>query len=345
MNMVYVSALIASLIAGFLLTALMRYIAFKYNILDIPHGSLKVHKRPTPYLGGVAVYGGIIIGLVLHFSDAVLFFPAYLWIFFGITGMLLLGLYDDIFMISPAQKFLGQAFCTMLLLHAGSLSKTVFLSHPLWYAISFFFIMSLVNAFNLVDVMDGLATTIAITSLSSFFCIALMQGAYEYSLILLIVIGALVGFFCWNRPVARIYLGDAGALLIGTIVAIAPFFLSWSHETTWGFLTPLAIVGIPLLEVFCLIVIRLALSIPPYQGSPHHFSIFLQKKGWSKWQILFWTMGNGILLSGLGFCLMQKIISPALFFLIGFFFLLQWIYVVFDALVVQIKKSRILCQQ
>ncbi len=345
MNMVYGSVLIVSFITGFLLTVLMRYIAFKCSILDIPHGSLKIHKNPTPYLGGVAVYGGIIAGLVWHFSNTLLFSPTYLWIFFGITGMLLLGLYDDIFMISPAQKFLGQAFCTTLLLHAGSLSKTVFLSDPLWYVGSFFFVMSLVNAFNLVDVMDGLATTIAIISLSSFFCIACLQGAYEYSLILLIVIGSLAGFFCWNKPIARIYLGDAGALLIGTIVAIAPFFLSWSHETAWGFLTPLAIVGIPLLEVFCLIVIRLALSIPPYQGSPHHFSIFLQKKGWSKWHILFWTMGNGIFLSGLGFGLMQKIISPALFFLLGFFFLLQWVYVVLDALILQIKKTRILCQQ
>ena len=113
----------------------------------------------------------------------------------------------------------------------------------------------------------------------------------------------------------------------------------------WGFVTPLAIVGIPLLEVACLIIIRLALSIPPYQGSPHHFSIFLQKKGWSKWYILFWTMGNGILLSCLGIGLMHKMISPVFFFLCCFFFLLQWVYVVLDDVLRQMKKSIRLCQQ
>ncbi|MBL4588336.1 undecaprenyl/decaprenyl-phosphate alpha-N-acetylglucosaminyl 1-phosphate transferase [Candidatus Babeliales bacterium] len=334
----YVKACLMSFSIGLVIIYAMRKIAFRWGILDIPKGVLKNHKQPVPYLGGLAVYLTIVFNLFWHFSDSLDNYIFLIWILLGITGVLLVGLYDDLYAMKPVQKFVGQFFCIPFILYSASFYKTIFLSHMLGYLFSFFFIISLINAFNLIDVMDGLATMVALTSVSSFFCIALYQGKYGFALLLSVVIGSLTSFLWWNKPAARIYLGDAGALLYGVMIAPIPFFLSWNHTTTWGLIAPLAIVAIPLFEVTCLILVRLSLSLSPYEGSPHHFCHFLLKKKWSKNNILCWTAAHGTAHSVWGFLLMEGHISTTIFFMGVLFFLIEWVVVVYDRFLCLFKK-------
>lgn len=291
-DMIQVSTLLAAFLCAFCLSfyiiPLFIKIAFARQILDVPT-SLKNHKAPTPYLGGLAVYTTFIIVLAL-------FFPVY-WnlslFLIGATLLLILGLIDDLMPLSALYKFLGQFIAALCFLKGGFSFKQLFIEYfALWGStyilgfVSLMWILTLVNAINLVDIMDGLAATVALGGLSGLFIFAAFYQLYSVALLIIICIGALAGFLLFNKSPAKIYLGDAGSLFIGGMLATIPFMIPWGTYTLVGFLSPVIILGIPLLEVAMLILIRTALKIPFYQGSPHHFAHYLLKKGWSKDAIL-----------------------------------------------------------
>ena len=137
-------------------------------------------------------------------------------------------------------------------------------------------------------------------------------------------LGALVAFLWYNKPPARIYLGDAGSLFIGGFLATVPFLLHWGTYNQYGYLAPIIILAIPLLECYSLILIRWYKGIPFYQGSPDHFCLYLQGGGWSKSVILTYVMA----LSGFAGCVALLFtigkLSLGSTALLGLFFLLTW---------------------
>lgn len=336
-----------SLFLALSLTPFIIMFAKRFQIMDIPFGSLKVHKTPTPYLGGLLIYLSFFVTLAcLLRGDYALYLKEITLLFIGLTGFLFVGLYDDIFISTPLQKFTGQICSALILLYAGHSMKPYFFSNYFFLGIALFIILSLVNAFNLVDVMDGLATTLALSSTCMFLLIAYLQQAYTLVFVLSAFAGALLGFLFWNKPAAKIYLGDAGALFLGAFLSVAPFFLSWSWVTTLGYFTPLTFMSVPLLEVTFLIFIRLLLSIRPWHGSPHHFSILLQKKGWSKKKILCWAFAINTLFSLVGIGFLQGYYS-FIYFVLGIsLLLLYWVFVVFNKalFLLEICKQNSFCK-
>lgn len=288
-----VFAFIIALFMTLYLVPLMIAVAHKLNILDIPNGSLKQHKKPTPYLGGVAVFVGFITALALTFPfENTMFF-----LLVGCSLLLFVGLIDDLIVLKPYQKLFGQIVAAFCFLKGGFYLKTTFLTatnSPLlslfWICISFGWILSVINAFNLIDVMDGLATSTALWAAGAFFISAFGLNAPLVALLLAAFMGALVGFLRFNKPPAHMYLGDAGALFIGGFLAIIPFMISWGTYTRYGYLAPVAILSVPLLEEGTLILIRTWKGIPFYNGSPHHFSIFLRDRGWKPTKILYFVL-------------------------------------------------------
>jgi UDP-GlcNAc:undecaprenyl-phosphate/decaprenyl-phosphate GlcNAc-1-phosphate transferase len=286
-------ALGASFCVTWYLIPLLVETAHKLNVLDTPDGKLKLHAVSTPYLGGVAIYVGFIVGLALTFP-----FENRLFLFLvGSTLLLFVGLIDDIVPMKPYQKFFGQLIATFCFLKGGFyLKEAFFMALPtfinslFWLLISAGWILSVINAFNLVDVMDGLATTLAIMASISFLLLAIILQCHAVACLLASFLGALVAFWFFNKPPAGMYLGDAGSLFIGGLVATIPFMIPWGTFTTFGYFGPIIILMIPLLEVGTLILVRSYKGIPFYQGSPDHFSIYLQKKGWSKAGILLYTV-------------------------------------------------------
>lgn len=318
-------------ILSFLFTAyvipILRVLAFKFNILDIPNGSIKVHKAPTPYLGGVGVYFGFItaLGMTFPFENKMFLF------LIGSTMLLFIGLVDDLIAMSPSQKFFGQIIAAFCFLKAGFYLKNCFFCSNFWsIPISFLWILTIINAFNLIDIMDGLATTVACCSTISFIIIAAYIGNSSLVILLLAFLGALLGFLIYNKPDAKIYLGDAGALFIGGFLAIVPFLFDWGAcGNYYGYLTPVIILAIPLIEVGTLILIRTYKKIPFYNGSPDHFAIFLQRKGWSKYKVLIYTVLMSIILLFVAFLFFINKLS--LLSLSGFviLFLSIWYFMLF----------------
>jgi UDP-GlcNAc:undecaprenyl-phosphate GlcNAc-1-phosphate transferase len=217
---------------------------------------------------------------------------------------MLLGLADDLINLSPAVKFFGQFMIAFSFIRAGLYFKEVFFSELWAIPLSFFWLLVCMNAINLIDVMDGLATTVALSAAFGYLLFALFNGNSATAHVLIIFIGALLAFLYYNRPPAKIYLGDAGSLFLGGFLGVIPFLLSWSTHVSWGFLLAPAPLAIALLELSGLMVIRTAKGIPFFRGSRDHFSHYLQGNGWSKNNILILSATFGfmsVLLATLGY--------------------------------------------
>lgn len=327
-----VCAFVVSFGITFYLVPLLSDVAYKLGILDNPDGKLKNHKKPTPYLGGVAIFVGFItsLALVLPFENNLVLF------LLGSTLLLFVGLMDDLIIMKPYQKFFGQIIATLCFLRGGFYLKETFLIAsfatfgPLfWLIISFFWILSVINAFNLVDIMDGLATTLAMWSTTAFLCIAIFFGLPSPALLLASFLGSLCAFFWFNKPVAKMYLGDAGSLFIGGLLATVPFMLPWGTYTPYGYFAPVVILLIPLCEVGTLILVRSYKKIPFYQGSPDHFAIYLKRKGWSVSNILTYVSLLSLILSLISVLFVFNMISLQFLFIFILIFLVFWYTILF----------------
>ena len=247
-----------------------------------------------------------------------------------------MGLIDDIFAISPFKKLVGQSVACLCFLQAGLYFKEPFLAHflPAIFCtpgiiffvgmfLSLWWMLSIINAINLIDIMDGLAVTVSFVALLGM---ALYSGAFDTGVLVLPFLGALAGFFFYNKPRASIYLGDTGSLVLGGILATVPFVFGWGVSCRWGMIfAPPLVLLIPLLELCWLVWIRTSLRIPFYYGSPHHFALYLKKWGWSTKKILRVTglIGAlcGVLASFVAFGI-AGFLSAITFSFLGMFFLL-----------------------
>jgi UDP-GlcNAc:undecaprenyl-phosphate GlcNAc-1-phosphate transferase len=305
--------------------------AIRLRFLDVPDGSLKQQKQPVPYLGGVAVYLGFVSAFVLTFpvSNSISF------LVIGTTLLLLLGLFDDFFVLRAHQKFLGQIIVALVFLKNGFYLKEQFFLNYWNIPLSLLWMLTIINAFNLVDVMDGLATLLAICASLTFLILAFYFQLPAIALFLTILLGALSAFFYYNRPAATIYLGDAGSLFIGGTLATIPFLFPWGTHALYGYLAPVIILAIPLLEVTTLVLVRLWLGIPFYWGSPDHFSHYLLAQGWSKVLILQYVAALSLFLGLVAFGLVANIIPFWAICLLGVLFTSGW----FRALLPEIRKK------
>ena len=267
--------LVFSFVISFLFTLylvpLFSHIAHKLGVLDIPDGVIKRHEKAIPYLGGVAIYVGFLVtlALVVSFENRLMF------LLLGTTLLLFIGLIDDLINLKPYQKFAGQFIAAFCLVRSGLYLKESFFLNNFWgIPLSMLWILSMVNGFNLIDVMDGLASTVAVSSGLIFLVFACFGGQWQVAFLLAAFIGAVLAFLSYNKPPAEIYMGDAGSLFIGGVMASIPFLITWSNYNPYGFLAPAIILAIPLLEVGTLIVVRTYKGIPFYKPSPDHFSIY-----------------------------------------------------------------------
>jgi UDP-GlcNAc:undecaprenyl-phosphate GlcNAc-1-phosphate transferase len=338
-------ALTFSFLLGIYLIPIVIRAAQKIGFMDNPDGHLKHQKEPIPYLGGVAVFLPFIttLGLCYPFQNQML------WLLLGATLLLFIGLVDDLKVLKPQQKFFGQFLASLCLIKGGFSLKTPFfssLSSILW---SLFWMLSVINAFNLVDVMDGLCTTLALLSTCIFAVMAYLMGLFTVSLLLTAFAGSLVAFLAFNKPPAKIYLGDAGSLFIGGLLASVPFLLDWpsclfempfltAHVPSLAcflrpllevFFIPAIILWVPLLEGVGLLVIRTRLGIPFYKGSPHHFSLYLQRKGWPKERILYFVTLITLVLFGLIILFMARVLPLGMLALALAGVAIAWIVMVF----------------
>lgn len=315
-------AFIFSFLVTFYLVPFFCSLAYKINFCDIPDGNIKKHAHATPYMGGVAVYCGFLSGLAFTM-------PIENSIFLLLVGTMLLlfvGLLDDFYVLKAYQKFSAQAIIALCFLKAGFYLKEHFFYNIWNMPLSFLWILTVINSFNLVDVMDGLTATVAITATTTLLVIAFYLKHFTVMILLAAFLGALYAFLWYNKPRAQIYLGDAGSLFIGGLLAVVPFLFDWGTYNAYGYIAPVIILAIPLLECLQLVCIRIYKGIPFYLGSPDHFSLYLLSYGWTKDQVLYYVVLLSLYLGLSATLFVFGKISLMSIALLGILFLFIWVY-------------------
>lgn len=256
------------------LTPLMRQAAIRFGIADHPDGRLKKQAAPVPYLGGIAIYLAFLLSLTgtLRFDSIEV-----LGMLLAGSIILILGLIDDLGVLSPWVKLAGQVVAVLTLMNASIYIKLSFL--PSWLAIglSFLWLLAITNAFNIIDVMDGLAAGVAASAALILFLIAAVNGRGDYAVLLAALCGALIGFLRYNFEPARIYMGDAGSMFIGLMLGALAMNNSYTRENLVASLAPVVILGVPIFDMMFVMYVRHRRGLPVMLGSPDHFALRLRK--------------------------------------------------------------------
>ena len=280
--------------------------ALKYDIVDRPDGKLKTHDRPTAYLGGLAVYLAFLFTLALTFD----FSSEVLGILLAGSMIVMLGVVDDLRPLGPGLKFLGQAVAVLVLMRAGLYIKIAVLPWGVDLVLTFFWLMTTINAFNIIDIMDGLSSSVACIASAVLFIVALINRQTMMAILAVSLGGALIGFLRYNLRPARIYLGDAGSMLLGLTLGALAMMGHYSDRNPVGYFAPLLILGVPLFDTAYVMFLRWRKGIPVIHGSPDHFALRLRQAGCSVRATVFMSCAaaSGLGLLGLA-CMLVR--SPA----------------------------------
>jgi UDP-GlcNAc:undecaprenyl-phosphate GlcNAc-1-phosphate transferase len=318
----------AAAFAGAFLTALLalplwRKWCLRTNLVDDP-GHRKIHDRPIPLAGGLAVLTGILLPLfagaillklrIVNISSANLIVHGIDRralelgvIAFGAIAITFLGWLDDKHELKPLPKFAGQ-FLIALLVAIACKRITLFVPSLFFsYAITILWLLTVINAFNFMDNMNGLCAGLGAIGAWKFGVIAGADGEYLVALIALLVCGALVGFLPWNFPKARAFLGDAGSHLVGyllAVLAILPHFYTKQNPHSLAVLSPLFVLAIPLIDLAQVVIFRTLKRKPFWIGDTNHLSHRLVQLGFSRTKavLILWLIASVV---GLGAIALQ----------------------------------------
>lgn len=254
--LIFASALVLA-VGG---TPIVRRVALRFGVLDQP-SSRKVHVSPIPLLGGVAIYAAFIAAILIFGNRFRI--QELLSILVGATLISFLGVWDDRRGLSPLVKLIGQILCAAILVLTGVRIGT-FPWEVINVAVTLGWIVAITNAMNLLDNMDGLTGGIGAAAAIYFLLLAVMNDQYLVGALAAALVGACIGFLVYNFNPASIFMGDAGALFLGFVLAAVGIKLRFPEGleiVTW--MVPVLILGLPLFDTTLVIISRLRRGFNP----------------------------------------------------------------------------------
>ena len=273
------------------LTPLMRKIAIATKVVDQPNASHKSHKKPVPYLGGVAIIIGIIS---ISYSTSLIsnFTSTTFWLATSVLGpalaLGLIGLWDDVKDLPPLPRFIAQSiagiFTASILIITNNVANPTG-SNFFDAAITVFWVVGICNSINFFDNLDGgAAGTVAVSSAALAY-LAVTGSQYAIAALAVVTTGATLGFLVWNKSPAKIYMGDAGALFLGVLLATLTIRFEPNTKTQIGsYLTPVFLLAVPILDTTVAVISRIRRHISPFQGGQDHLSHRVIRAGFSRKQ-------------------------------------------------------------
>ena len=318
----YLATFVGAIVLSLLLVPAVREYARNREIIDTPGGH-KSHRAPVPYLGGVAMVAAfsvaMVIGVVVRRSAQ--FDDGQISITFGnlfsqgdglvrelavVLGLALvfaaMGLIDDLRGLSPVFRFVvGLGLATVLVAYGVVLESPL----PDWLdmVISVVWILGMTNAFNLLDNIDGLAAGTAAIASGAFFVIAILNDQQYSALLAIGLAGAMLGFLRSNFAPATIYMGDAGSLFIGFMMAYLGLKMRTNVAEIPQLFAPVLVLGVAVLDTTVVVVSRLRRGLSPFTGGQDHLSHRFLRLGLSVRRsvtvLLVATFALGVLAVGL----------------------------------------------
>ncbi len=295
--------LATSLIASLGATWLCKKIAIKFDIVDQPDNLVKTHKEPVAYLGGIGILLGLIVGIFAGFAclrNEQLLGQDMKWLIglaAGGTIACFVGLTDDIFDIKPSQKILGQVAAALVLMLVGIMPNLYRAAQPLGISLSYnlelilqiivvvVFVVGATNSLNLLDGLDGLCAGVTVIITIAMLLLAVHLGTWGASLvgdpvriiICLGLVGGVCGFLPFNRHPAKIFMGDAGSMLLGFM--IAALMILFAEEIPRWWMASVVVFGLPILDTATALLRRLINHRPLFVSDRGHIYDQMMDRG------------------------------------------------------------------
>jgi len=301
MGSVFLTLCVAFSISFFMIPVIIK-LTHRRQLLDFP-GIRKIHQIPTPTMGGIAVFASLLITLLLSvdFKNS----PQVPGFLTALTIIFFVGLKDDILFFSPAKKFAGQLVAVLLLAYQGYYQLNSFdgflgigmLSPATSFLFTTFTMLVIINAFNLIDGVDGLAAILGLFSTLFLGIVFWFQGDKTHALIAFVSASSLLAFLLYNWSPAKIFLGDTGSLLIGLINAVLVIrFISTRSDISQADFPAAPAVGIallfiPMADMLRLVIVRMVHGNSPFEPDMQHFHHLLLGKGLTHRQVTLFILG------------------------------------------------------
>ncbi len=305
----YLLIFVASFVAVFVLVPIFIRVSKRYNFLDYPT-TLKKHPRPTPLLGGEAIFIGFLaaVFLVSQLFDLPLG-DELIALIIGGAVTVLVGLIDDRKGLSPSIKFLGQLMAALLFIFLSH-SQGILTGTSLDLIVLLLWLTGLMNALNFLDAMDGLCGGITFISASAFLILGIFSGNQIMMIISLAMMGSLIGFLRYNLPPAKIFLGDAGSMFNGFVLASLGILFAKYNPSHLTLLVPIMILSYPIFDISFVTLMRVREGRKIYQADYNNSPPRIANMGIERTKVIWWTYSISLLLGGLGVLLYLFFDSP-----------------------------------
>ena len=271
------AALLVAMVVSFLMCPLVKSFAYKIGAIDVPKDNRRMHKKPVPRLGGLAIFLGFIVSILLfanidHEMQGILL---------GAVIIVVLGVVDDMTPLRAYFKFVVQIAAALVAVFHGVVIETlsnpnVFSQSPYWnlgWLAVPITVLWITNAVNLIDGLDGLACGVSTISALTMLVIALLVSEGGIAVIMASLVGACLGFMPYNKNPAKMFMGDTGSTFLGYILATISIQGLFKYYAIVSFAVPFLILGLPMFDTLFAIVRRLAHGqnpMAPDRGHIHH---------------------------------------------------------------------------
>ena len=280
---------IGTIIAAFAVAAVLSYFftppvknfAHKVGAIDVPKDARRMHKKPIPRLGGLAIYGGFLCSILIFGQlDETM-----LCVLLGAAIFVALGIFDDVLALGAKLKFVVQIVAAAIPVCIGDLQIGLFTNlNPLSdtpfvhlgilaVPVTIIWIVGITNAVNLIDGLDGLAVGVSSIAAITMLAVALLTGNMPIAITMAALAGACIGFMPYNLNPAKIFMGDTGSTFLGYMLATVSIMGLFKFYAVISFAVPFLILGLPIFDTANAIIRRVAAGrspMSPDRGHVHH---------------------------------------------------------------------------
>ena len=270
-------ALLVALVVSFLMTPVVKTFAYKVGAIDVPKDNRRMHKTPIPRLGGLAIFIGFMVSILL-FAEITSEMKS---ILLGAVIIVVLGVVDDIMALPAMLKFVVQIGAALIPATNGvqilAFSNPNIFSDNLYWVLgglsipfTVLWIVARTNAVNLIDGLDGLANGVSAISATTMLVIALMASEIQVAIVMAALVGASVGFMPYNLNPAKMFMGDTGATFLGYILATMSIQGLFKYYAVISFVVPFMILGLPIFDTAFAFIRRIAHGQSPMHADRSH---------------------------------------------------------------------------
>ena len=308
------AALLTASLVALISTPVVRSLAFRVGAVDVPKDSRRMHSHPIPRMGGLAIFFGFILSVLIFLPLT----QELRGMLLGGVVIVILGIFDDIFALPALPKFIVQILAALIAVLAGN--RIEFLSNPnifsselfwelgsLAIPITVLWIVGITNAVNLIDGLDGLACGVSTISSMTLLVIALVVKEPDVAILMAALSGACIGFLPYNLNPAKIFMGDTGSTFLGFILAVVSIHGLFKFYTIISFAVPFLMLGLPIFDTCFAILRRVSHGqspMSPDRGHIHHRLIdmgFSQKQAVAVLYIISAILGlSAVVLTTIG---------------------------------------------